>query len=179
LAISRQRKEELVAQYIELLNGSRAVFLTEYTGVTVNQLEELRGEIRKVDGAFHITKNTLLRHALQEVGRSLPDEMLTGQTAAGFALGELPSLAKALVDFAEKEETFTIKGGLMNGEFLSAAEIEALAKLPSLDELRAQIIGLVNAPARNVASTVASGVRQLMNVINAYATQDEEAAEPA
>jgi large subunit ribosomal protein L10 len=179
LAISRQRKEELVAQYIELLNGSRAVFLTEYTGVTVNQLEELRGEIRKADGAFHITKNTLLRHALQEVGRSLPDELLTGQTAAGFALGELPSLAKALVDFAEEEETFAIKGGLMNGEFLSAAEIEALAKLPSLDELRAQIIGLVNAPARNVATTVSNGVRQLVNVINAYATQEEEAAEPA
>ena len=176
MAISRKRKEELVDQYGDLLRQSRAVFLAEYSGVSVQQLQALRAEVRKAEGAFHVIKNTLLRHALEENGRPVPDDMLIGQTAAGFAQGELPSLAKALVDFAKEAEQFSIKGGLIEGQFLTSAEIEALADLPSLDELRAQIIGLINAPAQNVAGVVAGGVRQVVNVLNAYATQEEEAA---
>ncbi|HSM57765.1 MAG TPA: 50S ribosomal protein L10 [Candidatus Sulfomarinibacteraceae bacterium] len=176
MAKSREHKEELVAQYVELLNESRAVFLTEYRGVNVVQMEELRSNVRNADGAFHVTKNTLLRTALEQSGQSLPDEMLLGQTAAGFALGELPSLAKALVDFSEESETFVIKGGLMDGKFLSREQIQALADLPSLDELRAQILGLLNAPAQNITGAIAGGVRQVVNVLNAYAQQEEAEA---
>lgn len=179
MALTRERKEELVAQYVELLNQSRGVFLAEYSGITVQQMQQLRAEIRKVDGAFHVTKNTLLRHALDETGRSLPEDMLSGQTATGFALGEVPSLAKALADFADEVDTFKIKGGLMAGDFLTAEQVEALADLPSLDELRAQLIGIISSPARNITSTVANGVRQIMNVLDAYAKQEEEAAEAA
>lgn len=182
MAISRDRKEELVSQYVELLGQSRGVFLTEYTGITVHQLERLRADVRDADGAFHVTKNTLLRNALEATGNPVPEELLLGQTATGFALGEIPSLAKTLVDFADEVEQFSLKGGIMGGRFLTVDEIKALAKLPSLDELRAQIIGLINAPAQNITSTVANGVRQLINVVNAYATQEdgaEGAAEPA
>lgn len=175
MAISREKKEALVEQYVDLLNQSRAVFLAEYAGVSVAQLETLRAEVRNVDGAFHVTKNSLLRLALEQSGRPVPDELFLGQTAAGFALGELPAMAKALIDFSDDVESFRLKGGLMESNFLSADEIEALAKLPSLNDLRAQIIGLINAPAQNVASTVANGVRQLINVMNAYATQEESA----
>lgn len=179
MAISRERKEELVDQYIELLGQSRGVFLAEYTGVTVTQLEKLRADVRDVNGAFHVTKNTLLRNALEATGNPIPEELLNGQTAAGFALGEIPSLAKALVDFTNQVEQFSLKGGIMAGQFLTVEQVKALADLPSLDELRAQIIGLINAPAQNVAGTVANGVRQLINVLNAYATQEEGAAETA
>lgn len=179
MAISRERKEELVAEYIELLNQSRAVFLAEYSGVSVAQMENLRSEVRNVDGAFHVTKNSLLRLALEKSGKPVPEALSVGQTAAGFALGELPAMAKTLVAFSADVEQFSLKGGLMETTLLTIDEIEALAKLPSLDELRAQIIGLLNAPAQNVASTVANGVRQLVNVFNAYATKDEEAAEAA
>jgi len=179
LAISRKRKDELVDLYVELLGESRGVFLAEYTGVTVSQLEKLRADVRNANGAFHITKNTLLRNALEATGNPIPEELLNGQTAAGFALGEIPSLAKALVDFTNQVEQFSLKGGIMSGQFLTPEQVKALADLPSLDELRAQIIGLINAPAQNVAGTVANGVRQLMNVLNAYATQEEGAAEPA
>lgn len=175
MAISRDRKEELVTQYVELLGQSRGIFLTQYTGITVHQLERLRAEVRDVDGAFHVTKNTLLRNALEATGNPIPEEMLLGQTATGFALGEIPSMAKTLVDFAGEVEQFTLKGGIMAGQFLTVEQIQALAKLPSLDELRAQIIGLVNAPAQNIASTVGNSVRQLVNVVNAYATQEEGA----
>ncbi|MDT8305008.1 MAG: 50S ribosomal protein L10 [Anaerolineae bacterium] len=179
MAISRDRKEELVNQYVELLGQSRGVFLAEYTGLTVHQLEKLRAGVREADGAFHVTKNTLLRNALESTGNPVPAELLLGQTATGFALGEIPSMAKTLVDFADEVEQFSLKGGILAGQFLTVEEIQALAKLPSLDELRAQIIGLVNAPAQNITSAVANGVRQLVNVFNAYATQEEGAADSA
>lgn len=175
MAISREKKEALVEQYVDLLNQSKAVFLAEYAGVSVAQMETLRGEVRNVDGAFHVTKNSLLRLALEKSGRPIPESLSLGQTAAGFALGELPAMAKTLVDFSEDVESFRLKGGLMQSNLLSAEEIEALAKLPSLNELRAQIIGLISAPAQNVTSTVANGVRQLINIVNAYATQEETA----
>lgn len=178
MAISRDRKEELVEQYVELLNQSGAVFLAEYSGVSVSQLENLRSEVRNANGAFHITKNSLLRLALERSGQEIPEELLMGQTAAGFALGELPAMAKTLVKFSDDIEMFRLKGGLMAGNLIGADAVESMAKLPSLDELRAQIIGLINAPAQNVTSTVANGVRQLINVVNAYATQ-EDAGETA
>jgi large subunit ribosomal protein L10 len=178
LAISKARKTELVTEYADLLEQSRAIFLTDYKGMSVKQLSELRAGAREVEGRISVTKNTLLRYALEETGQTIPDDLLSGQTAAGFALGEAPALAKALVDFAKAEELFVIKGALLDGRLLSPDEVEALAKLPSKEQLRAQIMGLINAPARNLASVVASGVRQVVNVIDAY-SKKEEAAEAA
>jgi large subunit ribosomal protein L10 len=175
LAISRARKKELVAQYVDLLSESRAVFMTEYTGLSVKQLQQLRSDVRKVEGSYHITKNTLLLHALQQAGKPAPQELLVGQLAAGFAMNEAPTLAKTLIDFAKEEEQFTVKFGILGEELLSAEQVEALAKLPSRDELRAQIIGLIRGPAQSIASTVAGGVRQVVNVLDAYARQEGEA----
>ena len=172
MAISRNRKEELVAQYVELLQQSKGYFLVDYQGIGVQQMEQLRADVREADGAFHVTKNTLLQLALEEIGQPVPAELLSGQTATGFALGELPALAKALVEFADEDERFALKGGAMGMEQLTTAQIEALADLPSLDELRAQSIGLINGPAQGLTSTVANGVRQLINVINAYAQEE-------
>lgn len=174
MAISKKRKEELVSSYVDLLSQSRAVFVTEYTGLSVKQLQALREEVRKVDGAFYVTKNTLLRHALEETGKPVPEEMLTGQVATGFALSEAPSLAKALTEFAKTEEKLVIKGVILGNEILGPENVEALAKLPSLDELRAQIIGLINAPAQGITSAVANGIRQVINVLDAYAKQESE-----
>ena len=110
----------------------------------------------------------------------VPEEMLTGQVATGFALSEAPSMAKALTEFAKKEEQLVIKGAIMGNEILGPDSVEALAKLPSLDELRAQIIGLLSAPAQSVTSAVANGVRQILNVVNAYAnTENGDQAEAA
>jgi large subunit ribosomal protein L10 len=175
LAISKKRKEELVAQYKDLIDNSRAMFVTEYTGLTVKQLEALRSEVRKVDGAFHITKNTLLTLALEEAGKPAPEEMFQGQVATGFALGEVPALAKALADFAKAEDNLVLRGGILDVNVLSAEQVDALAKLPSLDQLRSQIIGLIGTPAQNIAQVIAGGVRQVVNVIDAYAKLDESA----
>lgn len=176
MAISKARKDELVAQYSELLQKSDAIFLAEFSGMSVKEMENLRTEVYKANGAFHVTKNTLLQHILAEADVSVPDDFLIGQLATGFALEEAPALAKTLVDFASKQERLTIKGGFLGARFLTAAEVETLAKLPSLDQLRAQLLGIINAPAQNVAGVVAGGMRQVVNVLDAYAKKEAEAA---
>jgi large subunit ribosomal protein L10 len=179
LAITKERKEELVEQYVELLANSRAVFLSDYTGLDMKRLTALRAEVRKVEGAFHVTKNTLLFLALEQSGKPVPTDLLSGQLATSFALKEAPALAKALVDFAKSDERFIIRAAILGNDILTGAQVEALASLPSLDELRAQIIGLLNAPAQNLAGIVAGGVRQLVNVLDAYARKEGEAAPAA
>ena len=179
MAISKARKDELLAQYTDLVGNSNAVFFAEYTGMGVKAMDDLRSKIYEADGAFHVTKNTLLSLALQNAEREVPSEILQGQLATGFAMNEVPTFAKALVDYADSSDNLTLKGGFLGDRFVTPDEIEALAKLPSLDQLRAQILGLVNAPARNVASVVASGVRQIVNVVDAYAKSEEGAAEAA
>ena len=179
MAITKARKEELLAQYDELIKNSNAFFMTEYTGMNVKQMNELRGKVYEADGVFHVTKNTLFKLALEKADKELPDNFLEGQLATGFALDEAPSLAKALVDYAKGEDSITLRGGYFGDDFMTVEQIEALAKLPSLDQLRSQIIGLINGPARNVASVLASGVRQVVNVVDAYAKSEEGAAEAA
>jgi large subunit ribosomal protein L10 len=181
LAISKERKDELMADYLEMIQRSQAIFLADYTGMSVAKMEALRGEVRKAGGAFHVTKNTILRYALEKSGHPVPADLLTGQVATGFVYSEVPGMAKMLTEYARKEEFLKLRGGILGHNVLSADQIDALAKLPSLDELRAQIIGLIRAPAQNVASAVASGVRQLVNVLDAYAKKEsgEGAAEAA
>lgn len=135
----------------------------------------------RLKGLFLVTKNTLLVHALRESNRPVPEELFNGQVATGFAQGEAPTLAKALTDYAKGEDNFTIKGGILDQEVLSVDQVEALASLPSLDQLRGQLIGLISAPAQNIAGVIASGVRQVINVLDAYAKSEdgEEAAEAA
>ncbi|MBK8987715.1 MAG: 50S ribosomal protein L10 [Chloroflexi bacterium] len=178
MAISKARKDELVAQYTELIKESQAIFMTEYKGMNVKKMEILRDEVVKAEGHFHITKNTLLKIALEQTDHPVPEEILTGQIATGFAMNEVPTLAKTLVDFAKTDENLSIRGAIVSGRILTAAEVETLAKLPSLDQLRAQLIGIINAPATNVASVIANGVRQIINVIDAYA-KSEDSAEAA
>ncbi|NCF65840.1 MAG: 50S ribosomal protein L10 [Chloroflexi bacterium] len=179
MAITKERKEELVIQYKDFIEQSDAVFLTEYKGMTVKDIQALRLKLREVDGRFYITKNTLLKLALEESDMPAPSELLVGQVASGFAMGEAPALAKALVNFAKKEDNLTIRGGVMDQEVLSLAQVEALAELPSLDQLRAQIIGLIDGPARGLVSTVNSGVRQVVNVVDAFARSEEADPEAA
>lgn len=175
MAITKARKVELVAQYDALIEKSRAIFLAEYTGMNVKQMNALRDKVYEANGTFHVTKNTLFKIALDKAQFELPEDFLEGQLATGFALEEAPSLAKALVDFAADEDNVTLRGGFLGTEFMSVEQIEALAKLPSLEQLRSQIIGLLSAPARDVASVVASGVRQVVNVVDAYAKSEEVA----
>ncbi len=176
MAITRERKEELVAKYVELLKQSDAVFIAEYKGLTVKKLQDLRAEARKSGGVVYVTKNTLLLKALEEVGMATPTDQMKGQLATSFSMGgDAPSMAKVMLEYAKKEDLLTVKGGVLGKNALSAKQVEDLSKLPSLDQLRAQLMGVISAPARNVASVIAGGVRQVVNVLDAYTRKDESA----
>ncbi len=176
MAISKARKDELVAQYVELINSSNAILMAEYTGLSVSDMEALREKVREADGAFYVTKNRLLRVAMEQTDTPVPEELLTGQMAAGFAMSDAPPLAKALVDYAKKEEKLVIKGVVFDGDVLTVDGVKALASLPTLPEVQSQLVGIISAPARNLASVIASGVRQVVNVVDAYA-KDEKTAD--
>lgn len=178
MAISKARKEELVAQYGDLVGQSKAIFMADYAGMSVKGLESLRQKVREADGAFHVTKKTLLKYVLEQADKPVPEDLMVGQLAAGFAMDQVPTLAKALVDFAKDEDKLTLLGGIFGEEVLTYEQVKALADMPSLPELRAQLLGLISAPARDIASVVASGVRQVVNVVDAYA-KSEDAAEVA
>ena len=175
MAIKKARKDELVEQYTDLLKNSSAIFLTQYGGMSVKDLEALRLKVSEANGQINVTKNTLLRIAMEANELTPPVDLMTGQVATSFALGEAPTLAKVLVDSAKTNDKLTIVGGMLGDRRLSAAEVEALATLPSLDQLRGQILGLISAPAQGIVSAVTNGVRQVVNVIDAYAKKDDSA----
>ncbi|HRQ15280.1 MAG TPA: 50S ribosomal protein L10 [Promineifilum sp.] len=175
MAIKKARKDELVEQYTDLLKNSSAIFLTQYGGMSVKDLEALRLKVSEANGQINVTKNTLLRIAMEANELTPPVDLMIGQVATSFALGEAPTLAKVLVDSAKTNDKLTIVGGMLGDRRLSAAEVEALATLPSLDQLRGQILGLISAPAQGIVSAVTNGVRQVVNVIDAYAKKDDSA----
>jgi large subunit ribosomal protein L10 len=176
LALSRERKEELVAQYSEMIQQSRAMILTEYRGLTDKELKVVRSAVREANGTYRVIKTTLLRRALQANGYDLPESVEGAPLAIGFCFSEIPSVAKALTGFAKDSEEMIIRGGMMGEHFLSEDEIKAIAELPPLDVLRAQLLGLLDAPAANLVGVIQAGVAQVVNVLNAYAEQGEGAS---
>jgi large subunit ribosomal protein L10 len=186
LAISKQKKTELVAEYVEQLGQSKGIILADYRGLSVNDISEVRKAMRPIDSKFQVVKNRLLALALKEAGLSLPDEWLIGPTAVSFCYDEVPPVAKALKDAVKDFEALEVKGGLLGTSVISADEVNTIADLPSREVLLSQVLGSINAPAGQVAGVIASGVRQVLNVLQAYADKLQEsgggleqAAEPA
>lgn len=177
MATSRAKKEELVKEYVERLGDSQAIIITDYRGLQVPDFQELRAEIRKAEGSFVVVKNSLVKRALADAGLPAMDDMLTGPVGIGFCHENVTGVAKAITQYAKSNDHLTVKGGLMGHKVIDQTAINNLASLPSIEVLRAQLLGLINAPATQLAGVVAGSVRQLINVVNAYAEKDKE--EPA
>jgi large subunit ribosomal protein L10 len=171
LAISKARKEELVAQYADLLDQSNGFIIVQYGGLSVKRVDDLRAKIREVNGKYVVTKTTLLARALQQQGWPVPDDFLTGPTAVAFGMDNLPGVAKAVLDFtgdAEIADRIAVTGGVMTGNVINAKQVEVISKLPTLDELRAQLIGLIVQPATGLVNVLYSATGQIVNVLQAY-----------
>lgn len=167
MAINRKRKEELVAQYVEMLKEARGVVITEYRGMTMPQLDELRGKLREQNASFTVTKNTLFRIALEEVGMAVPEDLLQGPVATVFAFEDLPATVKAVLDYADDHEIFITKGGIIGESVVSEAQLEPISELPPLDTLRAELIGMVTMPMQNFLGLLEEPGRQFVGVIKA------------
>jgi len=176
LAISKQRKTELVAEYIEQLEQSHGIILADYQGLGVNDTSNIRRTMRSIGGKFQIVKNRLLLMALEEAGISLPKEWLIGPTAISFCYDEVPPVAKALTDAAKELETLRIKGGVLGESVIEAAQVRVIANLPSREVLLGQVLGTINAPATRVAGVIAGSIRQVLNVLQAYVDKLQESS---
>jgi len=171
LAISKQRKHELVELYKKWLNESDALVITQYHGLTVSDISKLRAGIRETDGEFHVVKNTLVKMALDDAEREWAEEYFTGPTAVGVSFGNPTGLAKAIKDFAKESNALEIKGGYLADRMMSVAEINALANLPTMDEMRAKLLQTILAPASQLVRTLAEPGRQVAAVLKAYSEE--------
>ena len=174
MAISKQRKDELVARYIEQLKQSEGIILIDYRGLGVNDTDGIRHAMRPIGGKFQVIKNRLMKLALQEVEMPLPAEWLIGPTAVGFCYDEVPSVAKVFTDIAKELETLHIKGGMIGTSVIEPEQVRTIADLPSKEVLLGQVLGTINAPASQVVGVVASGLRQILNVLQAHVDKLEE-----
>ncbi|MBE0681324.1 MAG: 50S ribosomal protein L10 [Anaerolineales bacterium] len=176
MAISKQRKEEMQAQYADWIKRSEAVILVEYTGATMKSIDAIRAKIRESGGEFHIVKNTLVRRVFAENGMEIPQDFLVKSTAISFAFTDPASIAKALTDATKGNEFVKVKGGLMGGKALNAAQVKALSDLPPLPVMRATLLGILQAPAGKLVRTLAEPARGLAAVIKARSESAQAAA---
>jgi large subunit ribosomal protein L10 len=168
LAKSKAQKETMLTQYVEWVRKSQAVVLVEYTGLKMKNLDAIRAKLRDVGGEFHIVKNTLVKLALEKAGFKVPAEYAEKSTAIGIAFSDPAGFAKALTEATKGMEAVKIKGGFMGAATLNPAEVKALASLPPLPVMRAQLLGILQAPASKLVRTLAEPGRQLACVVKAY-----------
>ena len=148
--MNREEKADLLSELNELFNGAEVIVVSHYKGLTVKEVSELRNNVRKAGAGFRVTKNRITRLALKGTKFESLADLFKGPTAIAFANDPI-SACKACVEFAKTNEKLILVGGVMGTGVLSLDEIKRLATIPSMDELRAKIIGLLQAPAAQLA----------------------------
>lgn len=176
MALSKERKEETLSEYSDWVKKSQAIILVEYTGAKMKDLDNIRAKVRDSGGEFHVVKNTLVRRVFADNGMELPKDYLVKSTAISFAFNDPASTAKALTDATKGNEFVKVKGGFMTGKALNAAQVKALSDLPPLPVVRAQLLGVLQAPAGKLVRTIAEPARGLAGVIKAFSEKAPAAA---
>jgi len=174
--MQRTQKERVVTELAEQLRSTESLIVADYRGLTNAQLEELRAKLRGSGARFQVVKNTLTRRAAEEVGSESLLALLEGPTAIAFVEtdGDPVAVAKALSDTARDTKVLTLRGGLLAGSSIDAEAIEALAKLPAPEVVKAQLVGVIVAPLTGLVSLLAAPVRDLVGLIDARIVQLEE-----
>ena len=161
--MARPEKVAVVDEVRERLTDSTAAVLTEYRGLTVSELAQLRADLRKTDAEYKVLKNTLTRIAARDAGFDIPDELLTGPTAVTFCAGDPVAAAKALRAFSRDHPALVVKGGILDGRLLDAAETLRLADLESREELLSRLAGMfmtiIAQPARLAQANLSKAAR--------------------
>lgn len=168
--MDRTQKEELVTSLHETFSGAEMVVVTHNLGLTVKEMEALRTQLREAGANFKVTQNRLTRLALKDTQFEGLADLFKGPTGIAFSSDPVAA-AKIAVKFAKGNDNFEVIGGALGAEELDVIGIRALATLPSLDELRGKLVGLLQAPATKVAGVLQAPAGQLARVFSAYAKQ--------
>lgn len=175
LAITHKRKEELLQQYSAHVSRSQAMIVTNYGTLRVPQMQELRRQLRQVDAAFAVTKNTLMQRALRDANLPAAENLLVGQTGVAFVFGDIPKTMKVLNDFARDSKILEVKGGILGNSVLDAEGVKVLNDLPTREQLVARVLGQLNAPLYSLVNVLNGPIRGLANVLNAQIQKIEAA----
>src|SRR5256714_7112419 len=171
----KPEKEQIVEQLTERLQTSQALLVTDFRGLTMTQIDSLRGELLTHGAKFQVVKNTLTRRAAEAAGADMLLALLEGPSAIAFldAEGDPVAVAKALADAARTTRVLAVRGGILEGGPLSPEDVANLAKLPPADVLRAQFVGALAAPLTTVVGLFAAPMRDLVGVLQARIDQLE------
>ena len=169
----RDEKERLVSELTEKLKVADTLIVTDYRGLTMPQIDELRGKLVEHGAKFTVVKNTLTRKAAEAAGADALLALLEGPSAIAFieADGDMVAVAKALADSAKDTKVLEIRGGLMQGKTISAGDVEELAKLPPFDVLRGQVLGAIIGPLQSLLGLVSAPLQNLVGLIDARIEQ--------
>jgi large subunit ribosomal protein L10 len=169
--VERAQKQELVAQLHQVFSTTNVVVVAHYSGLTVADMTTLRSRMREAGASFKVTKNRLTKLALKDTDAQAIADLFEGPTAIGYS-DDPVAAPKVLSNFAKENDKLVILGGAMGGTKLDADGVKALAELPSLDELRAKLLALVQTPATRLAQVTAAPAAQLARVFGAYGAKD-------
>ena len=171
----KEDKEKVVAELTDRLTASQTLIVADYRGLTMTEIDNLRGELLKHGAKFSVVKNTLTRRAAQAAGADALLALLEGPSAIAFleAGGDPVAAAKAISDAARTTKILTIRGGLLDGRAMSGDEVESLAKLPPVDVVRAQVLGAITGPLTTIVGLFTAPLQNLIGLIDARIEQLE------
>ena len=174
--MKKEDKERVVAELTEQLRTSDTLIVADYRGLTMTQIDDLRGKLLEHGARFAVVKNTLTRRAAETAGVDALLALLEGPTAIAFieSSGDPVAAAKALSDAARETRILTIRGGLLEGRPVESGEVESLAKLPPMDVLRGQVLGAVTAPLMTIVALFAAPLQDLYGLLDARIEQLRE-----
>lgn len=168
--MDRIQKQEMVAELREAFESSEIVIVSKQSGLSVNEAQALRRKMRAEGATLRVAKNRLVKIAIADTDKQGLANLMSGTTAVSYS-NDPVAPAKVLAEFAKENDKVEILGGVMGDKILSAAEVNTLAKLPSLDQLRGKLIGVIQAPATKVAGVLQAPAAQLARLMSAYATK--------
>lgn len=174
MAISKARKDELVASLTELLDQSDGFVIVESSRLSVKQIMALRRKVRGANGRYVVVKNTLFIKALEQRGWVVPEKLLKGPVSVAFGMKNFPGVAQVVMDFtkeASTEEKMKLKGGVIGNSILDEAGVDTVSKLPPIEELRGQLLGMLVQPATGLVSVLNTATGELVNVLQAASVQ--------
>lgn len=174
MAITRERKEQVVSQVKDAFDRSRMTVLVDYKGLTVKEAQELRKQLSDENVGYTVAKNTLIKTALKQTDslKGVATDMFEGPVALAFGFEDEVVPAQLLAKFAKDHEVVELKGAIdADGNVLDSDQVKQLAQLPSKEQLRGMVVGTVAAPLSGLANVMAGNVRGLMNVLNAKAKE--------
>ena len=169
--MKREQKETTINQLRDELGKSQAVFVTDYMGLNVEKITQLRKSVKDAGGTYKVVKNTLLERASKDLPAHLLEDSFAGPTAVAMAFKDPVAIAKILVNFAKDNEQLQIQTGVLGNQILKADDVQTLAKMPGREALLAQMLGSLNAPATNFVGVLAAVLRQLLYVLSAIEKQ--------